>query len=1112
MSTDASGTSTPQSGGRSVVAAIEQTGYERTISRPTLITLIKLKQTDLLGKTPEKYTLAVKSRGGETLREPKWDSTRGGWPIDLVQIRGLDTENLSIELRELRVAGLIPWTIARGQLTVQEVESAIHASQDQLEMSTDILSQHALSTTDKKLVFILDVSTPSLVPIWITSIALADSVENLVDEALKNLDLVFTSRQGKRLRKSVWDSSRRCWNVGLPQLQGQATEELSIKLRRKRRGGMLHKTLTTVTLNIREGEQALSNEFKKGKQHFGIPTLDTKHVVLPHSVTQIVEKTMVISEVLEKLSGMLQKKCELDRELLDLIDSMNQLYECAIVQDGLKNYATFHVLFDAMIQQTIECFLFVSNYISDGYFRETCSTFVPAAYIPVLMRSLAGHMTTVSDKIDRFKSSFENLKTHFNNGLLRTSAITTIATKDLVVGLHESMHHLDNKLNLQDTKRVLEQELGTMEFRLPSNLPRCLLGTRQRTLSKILDWIVQGKESLLWLSGVAGSGKSSVMATLHDYLRTMGCSSHLAAYIRFRRSHFETPSKFVQALIYQLARFDSSLGALIAQAMKDDSILSLPLSHQLQSLLIQPLRMHKPDIKEQTQIVVLIDGLDECMQEAGGSDTFHTLLTLLSHLASPGTFHSFPFLRFIVASRPEEPIHAAFTRSLTPDNDLDDLPNILHFRLDTSSSETTADILKYLTTRFEEIFYKNHKFRELCKKADAVPCLANSSHGLFIWAYVISRFLGDFPSEERLQSALNMIIPKDSPGGAVLSNLYTTVLNGVAAEHGDEDIKSDIRSLIGLVIAVGRVKALILSRMPGLTKILLHGLLQHLTGSKADDILSLLPRLGAVIEGVHSPNAELFLLHKSLEDYLTDANRAGDAWYIDVKGHWIPKVAECCIQMVHSNVFSDTAKTSNILAFAHHYWTWAFFSQLDRDHPFPTECPLSHMFLDILQQGFLQWVYHAYSHKQSGSGGEPFWATYGGLDHMGYEIKETPKVVHEAFNIIHTWHPKVILGRFDETPTLHKYSLPQFSNIASGSRDFWTILHAIESVTNNSEADLFDWLKPIDVFRHESDGDSMVVEISGVPNQDVLGKMYDELEYAKWLDLSHYEVPQEVEK
>ncbi|KAF9259833.1 hypothetical protein L218DRAFT_832165, partial [Marasmius fiardii PR-910] len=81
-------------------------------------------------------------------------------------------------------------------------------------------------------------------------------------------------------------------------------------------------------------------------------------------------------------------------------------------------------------------------------------------------------------------------------------------------------------------------------------------GTRQNTLSRITDWIFQGKESILWLSGVAGCGKSSVMATLNNQLIKMGCSSRLATFICFDRFGFSDPALFVQALAYQLALFD----------------------------------------------------------------------------------------------------------------------------------------------------------------------------------------------------------------------------------------------------------------------------------------------------------------------------------------------------------------------------------------------------------------------------------------------------------------------------------------------------------------------------------------------------------------------------
>ncbi|KAL0566261.1 hypothetical protein V5O48_015757, partial [Marasmius crinis-equi] len=259
MSSDASGMSAPQGGGRSGLPATEQ-AEQKAVLR-TLITLIKPQATDgLLDNTPEKFELVVKSRRGETIRKQKWDSECGGWPVNIVQIRGQDKENLSIELQKPWLIGHNPRKIGGGSLTLNEVELALHASRDRLEMT---ISQSSSSITKNKLVLIVEISTVPLVPVWITSISLAESAGNLTDEALENLELVFTSRQEESLKKSVWNSSRRCWDVGLPQLRGEATEELSIELRRKRRVGLFHKALVTVTLHIKEGEQALRNEFKK---------------------------------------------------------------------------------------------------------------------------------------------------------------------------------------------------------------------------------------------------------------------------------------------------------------------------------------------------------------------------------------------------------------------------------------------------------------------------------------------------------------------------------------------------------------------------------------------------------------------------------------------------------------------------------------------------------------------------------------------------------------------------------------------------------------------------------------------------------------------------------
>ncbi|KAL0570904.1 hypothetical protein V5O48_011059, partial [Marasmius crinis-equi] len=470
-------------------------------------------------------------------------------------------------------------------------------------------------------------------------------------------------------------------------------------------------------------------------------------------------------------------------------------------------------------------------------------------------------------------------------------------------------------------------------------------------------------------------------------------------------------------------------------------------------------------LKVEGQIVVLIDGMDECMEVAGGSEAFHELLVLLFQLASRKAFKTLPFLRFVIASRPGEPIHTAFTKPAKADNP-PERPNTHHLRLDNSSSETTGDILKYLTIKLEEIFRKNHKFRELRKQEDAIPRLAESSSGLFIWATVVIRFLRLAQSRERLEAALDTTIPKDTSALDGLHELYGTVLGSVTANYRDETIKAHVRSIFGPVIAVGRVKAAqYAENWPKLTETVLRGLLEHVT-EQVDDILSFLPRLGAVMDGVHSANTELTLLHKSFEDYLTDESRAEAPWYIDVRGHWMPKVARCCIQMVHSDVFSDIPEAaSEVLLFAHSFWTSSFVEQLDSNHPFPS-CELSRFFLEILQRGFLRWTHCIHNHhKHIGSSRDIFEIPYLGLAYATAKLEKLPEIVNEVIEV-YLKHPS-LLGILslctdlqyiflclclypEKTPTLRKYCLPQFSNIASGSRDFFTILDAIECITNDS--------------------------------------------------------------
>ncbi|KAL0565799.1 hypothetical protein V5O48_016221 [Marasmius crinis-equi] len=918
----------------------------------------------------------------------------------------------------------------------------------------------------------------------------AESVDGLLANEPEVFTLVVKSGKGKTLKRSEWDSTCGYWNVNIPQIQKSDTETLSIELR-KHRFGLPYpystKAMGTLTISeVEDARRASQKELRKSisgprdgsniaelalifeiASKTDIPHLDTRATALPRSAEQILDNTQVIIEVLEALSGMLQAKRKLDQDVVNLVDTMNQVYGCATVRDDpLSNYEKFRVLFDAMIRQSTECFWFISNYISEGYLR---------------------NMINAPTKINEFKLAFQRLEKSFTDAQLRTTTATSVVIKDLVVALRKPVEDIDNKLELQGL-----ESRGRLKPLNP-----CLPGTRRFTISKIIEWMTSGKESMLWLSGVAGSGKSAVMSSLSDFLIKMGCSSRLAAYIRFDRMDSNSPVEFVRSLASQLARFDRRLGVDIANVVKDRSQVDLltKLSDQLESLVIQPLQEHKSQMEAEGPVIVMIDGLDECMEGPGGSDAF---LDLLKLLANSKTFASFPFLRFIVASRPEEPIRVAFTG---PEQN-----HILRFVLDTSSKETKSDILHYLHVKLEEIFRVDPEFRALCQERDALNILATHSSGLFIWAVTIFRFLRRFPSG-RLDQVLQLSVPKDSLDA--LNKLYSTVLNTVAAERGDRDVKAYMTPILGIIIAFGKISNAGLEEFhPSLlTSSVLCGLLKQL-GYEVDGIPTSLSRFGSVIEGVESPQSNLALLHKSFDDFLTDEERAGE-WFVDVKGYWSPKLAESCVAIVHSNVFSDKPDYSELSLFTHVHWTHAVSQKLDRSNPFPPS-KLSTMFLDILHRGLLRWIYICTNRRHWGTMQmedicSPMTTVFGWIT-LYDGTAETAEIVQE---LIQVYGPKdwrfplrgklchhlellflsMLLGKMTELSKCYMSTFSQIPVTSPQRNNFQAILTAIREISHSELADHMDLFKVVPPRKDTTDFEPF----NGVPNNEMLSTMLGEL-------------------
>ncbi|KAK7023578.1 hypothetical protein VNI00_016664 [Paramarasmius palmivorus] len=557
------------------------------------------------------------------------------------------------------------------------------------------------------------------------------------------------------------------------------------------------------------------------------------------TVEKLVEPTNAILEVLGTLSevyeialaafmvvsGIWQIKVvksqhEKDKAMITLYDVMIKTYEIAIDKHALNPEGDFSELFETIVRQSEECSVFLSRYM----FKARLCQVAEFWNIPL--------------KISELTEAFERLQVRFFKAQVK---VTTVAVLD--------MRRTLESLQRKETLHILKPSRNIFG---PKS--HCMLGTRRASITKILNWAFHGEQSVLWISGIAGCGKSSLIGTLHNILSSFGFNSRLAAFIRFDRSLYRNAEEFVKALAFLLANFDERFGKPIAEAVERSrqSAHNTDLSTQVQNLLIDPLRGLGEEIAKEGRIVVLVDGIDECSRS---DQTEANLRRQLLELFANDKFGLLPFLRIVLASRPEEDIVAY----------LQGLNHIHHFPLDHTSLETQQDIYYFLTRSFQK-----HPSLHVLNNAieySTVNLLAERASGLFIWAATVVGFIKD-NVPQRLKAFTENEPPKD-PLHA-LTVLYETALNCLVKE-GDGDIRENIRVALGLIKAN-------FSAWFSCSVHVLQGLATFIDRGKAEGMLIAFEKLRTLVLEV---NGE-YRLHESFDAFLSSNDRARH-WYIDNK-------------------------------------------------------------------------------------------------------------------------------------------------------------------------------------------------------------------------------------
>ncbi|KAF8737166.1 WD40 repeat-like protein, partial [Rhizoctonia solani] len=384
------------------------------------------------------------------------------------------------------------------------------------------------------------------------------------------------------------------------------------------------------------------------------------------------------------------------------------------------------------------------------------------------------------------------------------------------------------------------------------NRRSCTKQTRTQILLELDQWAADRQTpNIYWMSGMAGTGKTTIAYTFAESLKARGLLG--ASFFCTRASsECQDVGRIMPTIAYQLARYSMSFQSAVVKALESDpDIGTRAITEQCERLIKEPLSRVKDDIPD--GLVVVIDALDECSSANG----VRTILDILFKTAP-----DFP-LKFFVTSRPE--------------------PDIRH-RIEAQPDRTRLvctlhDIEALLVQADIELYLRDELADTTVSEPDMIH-LARLSGKLFIYAATSIRYIqrkGTTVDHDRLESIL-----RSSPGSVSrhvgIDRLYTMILDAAIGELEEEPEEQDqmCRMLWTAVCTREPVNV---------------DTLAALTGIKPSKVNILLQSLYSVLHVSQTTNM-ITTLHASFPDFMFDEARS-KRFYCDEAKHSQLLAQEC---------------------------------------------------------------------------------------------------------------------------------------------------------------------------------------------------------------------------
>ncbi|PPQ69541.1 hypothetical protein CVT24_001471 [Panaeolus cyanescens] len=379
-----------------------------------------------------------------------------------------------------------------------------------------------------------------------------------------------------------------------------------------------------------------------------------------------------------------------------------------------------------------------------------------------------------------------NQQTHDGVGDGQASTMFGAGAKVLIHGGNPTFQHINitnQGKDASNTADLYSRSAPSAAFNSKERYepPECHPNTRVEFLKRVEDWAANGPLRLMWLHGPAGVGKSAVAQTTAATLHKDG---KLAASFFFSKtappeSHRGHEERFVTTIAHQLTENIPGLRKLVQNVIENKpSVFDLNLSQQVMELILEPMKQLPrggmiPLLASRPPNVIVVDGLDECQDEAGQKQVLEAIATLVRH---PDIFNFSIFL----SSRKELAIRLWFAS-------LDDKTEALVDKVSLLYHCNNDDDIRTVVLDKMSSIRKTHPLKTQLPPSwpstDDVETIVKRASGQFIYATTMLKYISDprHHPYRRLDYIIHKTIPDTDHPYTALDLLYLSILRN--AQH-----------------------------------------------------------------------------------------------------------------------------------------------------------------------------------------------------------------------------------------------------------------------------------------------------------------------------------------